>query len=42
MIAMHRLARPLLIGGIVGPVQFTLVYLIEGRRGPATTRSTTR
>lgn len=34
MIVPHRLARPLLIGGIVGPVQFTLVYLIEGATRP--------
>jgi hypothetical protein len=26
--------RPLLIGGIVGPVQFTLVYLVEGATRP--------
>jgi hypothetical protein len=34
MIVSHRLARPLLIGGIVGPVQFTLVYLLEGATRP--------
>jgi hypothetical membrane protein len=34
MINPHRLVRPLLIGGILGPVQFTLVYLVEGATRP--------
>lgn len=34
MIVARRLARPLLIGGIVGSVQFTLVYLFEGATRP--------
>lgn len=34
MIALHRLVQLLLIGGIVGPVQFTLVYLLEGATRP--------
>jgi hypothetical membrane protein len=34
MIVPPWLVRPLLIGGIVGPVQFTLVYLVEGATRP--------
>jgi hypothetical membrane protein len=34
MTVWDRMARPLLICGIVGPLQFTLVYLIEGATRP--------